>query len=162
MANGNARKTRERNCWRGILIDPYAEVAGGEAQHLAECRRKLVSAVRGTAGDRCASQRGATAARGFLLCAFCGNGVGIPQNILRVFVVSRESNRLPVFRRGENSLTFGVEACDTCPPLHSQCGTSRKMATRFLLVDDLAAIPLALWADEYGYPADSGVNLLGT
>jgi len=29
------------------------------------------------------------------------------------------------------------------------------------LVDDLAAIPLALWADEYGYQRIRG-NLLGT
>jgi formate dehydrogenase maturation protein FdhE len=53
-----------------------------------------------------------------------------------------------------------VEACDTCRHCIRSVDLT-KDGNAIPVVDDLAAIPLALWADEYGYRRIHG-NLLGT
>jgi formate dehydrogenase maturation protein FdhE len=66
---------------------------------------------------------------------------------------------LPVFV-AEKFPHIRVEACDTCRHCLRAVDLT-KDGNAIPTVDDLAAIPLALWAEEYGYQRIHG-NLLGT
>ena len=69
-----------------------------------------------------------------LLCPACGEGA---------------ENKLPVYV-AEQFPHVRVEACDTCK-FYVRTIDLTKNGHAVPLVDDLAAIPLTLWADEHGY-----------
>jgi formate dehydrogenase accessory protein FdhE len=141
-----------------ILIDPYAELlaakqaapAIGPAEHLCpQCAARPVTGVLRVEGD---------SGKRFLLCSFCT----MEWEFRRIYCAycreTREAS-LPVFV-AEKFPHIRVEACDTCRHCIRTVDLT-KDGNAIPLVDDLAAIPLALWADEYGYQRIHG-NLLGT
>jgi len=94
----------------------------------------------------------------FLLCSFCGTEWEFRRIYCAYCGEAREAS-LPVFV-AEKFPQIRVEACDTCRHCLRTVDLT-KDGNAIPLVDDLAAIPLALWAEESGYQRIHG-NLLGT
>lgn len=94
----------------------------------------------------------------FLLCSFCSQ----EWEFRRIFCSTcgeEEEAKLPVYV-AEQLPHIRVEACDTCKFFLTTVDLT-KDGHAIPLVDDLAAIPLTLWAHEHGY-SRLQPNLLGT
>jgi formate dehydrogenase accessory protein FdhE len=94
----------------------------------------------------------------FLLCAFC-SGEWEFRRILCPTCAEEAESKLPVYI-AEQLPHVRVEACDTCK-FYLPTVDLTKDGHAVPLVDDLAAIPLTLWAHEHGY-SRLQPNLLGT
>jgi formate dehydrogenase accessory protein FdhE len=156
-ANGAAEDSREELLAR-VLIDPYAEMlaaqqkvpSGAAAGNLCPlCEARPLAGVLRVEGD---------GGKRFLLCAFCGTEWEF-RRIYCAFCGESREQSLPVFV-AEKFPHIRVEACDTCRHCIRSVDLT-KDGHAVPVVDDLAAIPLALWAGEYGYQRICG-NLLGT
>jgi FdhE protein len=79
-----------------------------------------------------------------IFCATCGE---------------ETETKLPVYV-AEQFPYIRVEACETCK-FYLRTIDLTKDGNAVPLVDDLAAIPLSLWAEEHGY-SRAQPNLLGT
>jgi formate dehydrogenase accessory protein FdhE len=141
-----------------IVIDPYAELlaakqaapAVGPAGNLCpHCEARPVAGVLRVEGD---------GGKRFLLCAFCASEWEF-RRIYCAYCGEAREQSLPVFV-AEKFPQIRVEACDTCRHCIRSVDLT-KDGNAIPVVDDLAAIPLALWADEYGYQRIHG-NLLGS
>jgi FdhE protein len=141
-----------------IVIDPYADLlaakqaapAIGPAGNLCpHCGARPLAGVLRVEGD---------GGKRFLLCAFCATEWEF-RRIYCAYCGEAREQSLPVFV-AEKFPQIRVEACDTCRHCIRSVDLT-KDGNAIPVVDDLAAIPLALWADEYGYQRIHG-NLLGT
>ena len=94
----------------------------------------------------------------FLLCSFCSQEWEF-RRILCPTCGEEVEGKLPVYV-AEQLPHIRVEACDTCK-FYLRTVDLTKDGHAIPLVDDLAAIPLTLWAHEHGY-ARLQPNLLGT
>ncbi len=94
----------------------------------------------------------------FLLCPFCSQEWEF-RRILCSTCGEEEEGKLPVYV-AEQLPHIRVEACDTCKFFLTTVDLT-KDGHAIPLVDDLAAIPLTLWAHEHGY-SRLQPNLLGT
>jgi FdhE protein len=93
-----------------------------------------------------------------LVCSFCSHEWEFRRIYCAYCGESREES-LPVFV-AEKFPHIRVEACDTCRHFLRTIDLTRD-GHAVPVVDDLAAVPLALWAEEYGYERIHN-NLLGT
>ena len=94
----------------------------------------------------------------FLVCSFCSQ----EWEFRRIFCAQcgeDDEKKLPVYIT-EKFPHIRVECCDTCKYFLRTVDLTRD-GHAVPLVDDLAAIPLGLWADENGYKRIQS-NLLGT
>jgi len=141
-----------------ILIDPYAELlatkqaapAIGPAGNLCpQCGARPVAGILRVEGD---------GGKRFLLCAFCATEWEF-RRIYCAYCGEEREQSLPVFV-AEKFPHIRVEACDTCRHCIRSVDLT-KDGHAVPAVDDLTAIPLALWAEEYGYERIHD-NLLGT
>ena len=94
----------------------------------------------------------------FLVCSFCAHEWGF-RRILCAGCGETREEQLPVFV-AEQFPHIRVEACDTCRRFLRTIDLT-KDGNAIPVVDDLAAIPLTLWADEHGYQRIEP-NLLAT
>jgi formate dehydrogenase accessory protein FdhE len=94
----------------------------------------------------------------FLLCSFCLREWEFRRIICSTCGEETET-RLPVYV-AEQFTYIRVEACDTCK-FYLRTIDLTKDGNAVPLVDDLAALPLSLWAHEHGYTR-AQPNLLGT
>ena len=94
----------------------------------------------------------------FLLCSFCLQEWEF-RRILCPTCGEEAEDKLPVYI-AEDSPHIRVEACDTCK-FYLRTIDMTKDGNAIPLVDDLAAIPHTLWANEQGY-SRLQPNLLGT
>ncbi len=94
----------------------------------------------------------------FLLCSFCSQEWEF-RRILCPTCGEETESKLPVYI-AEQLPHIRVEACDTCKFFLTTVDLT-KDGHAIPLVDDLAAIPLTLWAHEKGY-SRLQPNLLGT
>jgi formate dehydrogenase accessory protein FdhE len=94
----------------------------------------------------------------FLLCSFCSQEWEF-RRIHCPTCGEQAEGKLPVYV-AEQLPHIRVEACDTCK-FYLQTVDLTKDGHAIPLVDDLAAIPLTLWAHERGY-SRLQPNLLGT
>lgn len=94
----------------------------------------------------------------FLLCSFCSQEWEF-RRIHCPTCGEQAEGKLPVYV-AEQLPHIRVEACDTCK-FYLQTVDLTKDGHAIPLVDDLAAIPLTLWAHEHGY-SRLQPNLLGT
>jgi hypothetical protein len=93
----------------------------------------------------------------FLHCAFCAHEWSFRRILCPACGEERE-DKLPVFV-AEQFPHIRVEACDTCKHCIRTIDLT-KDGNASAEADDLAAIPLTLWAQEYGYTRIHS-NLLG-
>jgi len=141
-----------------ILLEPYAELvaqqvtvesSGVSGNLCPRCDGRPLLGVLRPEGD---------GGKRFLKCSFCSS----EWEYRRIYCAYCGENReqsLPVFV-AEKFPHIRVEACDTCRHCLRTVDLT-KDGNAVPAVDDLAAIPLALWAQEYGYQRIHG-NLLGT
>lgn len=94
----------------------------------------------------------------FLLCSFCSWEWDF-RRILCPFCGEEQESKLPVYV-AEQFPHIRVETCDTCK-FYLRAIDLTKDGNAVPLVDDLAAIPLSLWAHEHAYSRFQP-NLLGT
>ena len=94
----------------------------------------------------------------FLLCSFCSQEWEF-RRILCPTCGEEAEGKLPVYV-AEQLPHIRLEACDTCK-FFLRTVDLTKDGHAIPLVDDLAAIPLTLWAHEHGY-SRLQPNLLGT
>lgn len=94
----------------------------------------------------------------FLICSFCGNEWGF-RRILCSTCGEEDEKKLPVYV-AEQFPHIRVETCDTCKFFIRTIDLT-KDGHAVPVVDDLAAIPLTLWAHEHGY-SRLQPNLLGS
>ena len=94
----------------------------------------------------------------FLQCSFCSQEWDF-RRILCAYCGEEQEQELPVYI-AEQFPHVRVECCDTCKHFLRTIDLT-KDGNAVPLVDDLAAIPLSLWAQENGYNRIQG-NLLGT
>ncbi len=94
----------------------------------------------------------------FLICSFCGNEWGF-RRILCPTCGEEDEKKLPVYV-AEQFPHIRVETCDTCMFFVRTIDLT-KDGHAVPVVDDLAAIPLTLWAHEHGY-SRLQANLLGS
>jgi formate dehydrogenase accessory protein FdhE len=94
----------------------------------------------------------------FLLCSFCSQEWEF-RRILCPTCGEEAEAKLPVYV-AEQLPHIRVEACDTCKFFLTTVDLT-KDGYAIPLVDDLAAVPLSLWAHEHGY-SRLQPNLLGT
>lgn len=94
----------------------------------------------------------------FLLCSFCLREWEFRRIFCSTCAEETES-KLPVYV-AEQLPYIRVEACETCK-FYLRTIDLTKDGNAVPLVDDLAAIPLSLWAEEHGY-SRAQPNLLGT
>ncbi len=94
----------------------------------------------------------------FLACSFCS----LEWEFRRIFCAKcgeEAEQKLPVYV-AEQLPHIRMECCETCKHFLRTIDLT-KDGNAVPLVDDLAAIPLSLWAGEHGYQRIQG-NLLGT
>jgi FdhE protein len=140
------------------FLQPYAEFRAARAVKAPVvvtprvcplcCARPLLGVLRpeGDGGKR------------FLLCSFCSQ----EWEFRRIYCPTcgeEAEAKLPVYV-AEQLPHMRVEACETCK-FYLQTVDLTKDGHAVPLVDDVAAIPLTLWAHEHGY-ARLQPNLLGT
>jgi formate dehydrogenase accessory protein FdhE len=113
------------------------------------CGARPVSGVLRVEGD---------SGKRFLLCSFCSQEWEF-RRILCPTCGEEAEGKLPVYV-AEQLPHIRVEACDTCK-FYLTTVDLTKDGHAIPLVDDLAAIPLTLWAHEKGYSRRQP-NLLGT
>lgn len=94
----------------------------------------------------------------FLVCSFCGHEWEF-RRILCPACGEEEEKKLPVYVAGEFPY-IRVEACETCQ-FSLRTIDLTKDGNAVPIVDDIAAIPLSLWAEEHGYKRLQP-NLLGS
>ena len=94
----------------------------------------------------------------FLLCSFCGREWEF-RRILCAACGEEDEQKLPVYV-AEQLPHIRVESCDTCKVFLRSIDLT-KDGNAVPIVDDLAALPLTLWAHEQGY-SRLHPNLLGT
>jgi FdhE protein len=140
------------------FLQPYAEhLAGDRAEDEASrfpslcpfCGARPLLGVLRPEGD---------GGKRFLLCSFCLR----EWEFRRIFCATcgeETETKLPVYV-AEQFPYIRVESCETCK-FYLRTIDLTKDGNAVPLVDDLAAIPLSLWAEEHGY-SRAQPNLLGT
>jgi FdhE protein len=93
-----------------------------------------------------------------LLCSFCLREWEF-RRIICATCGEETEKKLPVYV-AEQFPYLRVDACDTCK-FYLRTVDLTKDGNAVPLVDDIAAIPLSLWAEEHGY-SRAQANLLGT
>ena len=140
------------------FLQPYAEQVAG---HLAAEETSAFPSLCPLCGARPlvgVLRREGDGGKRFLLCSFCLH----EWEFRRIFCSTcgeETETKLPVYV-AEQFPYIRVEACDTCK-FYLRTIDLTKDGNAVPLVDDLAAIPLSLWAEEHGY-SRAQPNLLGT
>lgn len=141
-----------------IFVDPYAGLAasrttlisaGGSGNLCPRCDGRPVVGVLRVEGD---------GGKRFLKCSFCASEWEF-RRIYCAYCGEEREGSLPVFV-AEKLPHIRVEACDTCRHFIRTVDLT-KDGNAEAAADDLAAIPLGLWAEEHGYTRIHR-NLLGT
>jgi FdhE protein len=147
-----------RNFFARAMLQPYAEFVGGAmlppAPVMTVCRCPRCNALpllgvlrpEGDGGKR------------FLMCSFCSLEWEF-RRILCAKCGEDDEKKLPVYV-AEQMPHLRMECCETCKHFLRTVDLT-KDGNAVPLVDDLAAVPFSLWAEEMGYQRIQG-NLLGT
>ena len=139
------------------FLQPYAEYMRGQADLQIEgythslcpfCNRKPAVALLRQQGD---------GGRRSLLCGFCLTEWEF-RRLICPGCGEEDHAKLPVYTAAELPY-IRVECCDTCQT-YIKCIDFTKSGLADPLVDELASVPLNLWAQEHGY-AKLHPNLLG-
>ena len=140
------------------MLQPYADFVAGAmlppAPLMTVCRCPRCNALpllgvlrpEGDSGKR------------FLVCSFCSLEWEF-RRILCANCGEAKEQQLPVYV-AEQFPHIRVESCETCKHFLRTIDLT-KDGHAIPVVDDLAAVPLSLWAEEHGYTRIQG-NLLGT
>jgi formate dehydrogenase accessory protein FdhE len=140
------------------FLQPYAELLAGDRVLPPPVTTPRVCPICGARPLLGVLRPEGDGGKRFLLCSFCCR----EWEFRRIFCSTcgeEAEEKLPVYV-AEQFPHVRVEACDTCK-FYLQTVDLTKDGNAVPLVDDLAAIPLTLWAHEHGY-SRLQPNLLGT
>jgi formate dehydrogenase accessory protein FdhE len=140
------------------FLQPYAEHLSGERTADETSADPSLCPLCGARPLLGVLRREGDGGKRFLLCSFCLH----EWEFRRIFCSTcgeETETKLPVYV-AEQFPYIRVEACDTCK-FYLRTIDLTKDGNAVPLVDDLAAIPLSLWAEEHGY-SRAQPNLLGT
>lgn len=140
------------------FLQPYAEFRAALAGHAPQVTTPRVCPLCGSRPLLGVLRPEGDSGKRFLLCSFCLQEWEF-RRILCPTCGEEAEDKLPVYI-AEDSPQVRVEACDTCK-FYVRTIDLTKDGNAIPLVDDLAAIPLTLWASEQGY-SRLQPNLLGT
>jgi FdhE protein len=140
------------------VLEPYAEVLTALVPRAPWNSAPLRCPLCGARPVCGVLRREGDGGKRFLLCSFCATEWEF-RRILCPCCGEEDEKKLPVYV-AEQFSHIRVEACETCKfSLRTIDLTTDGHAIP--LVDDLAAIPLSLWAEEHGYQRRQP-NLLGS
>jgi FdhE protein len=153
----NDRSFRTDYFFAHAFFQPYAEYLSAHADPRANytlavcpfCSRKPALGILRPEGD---------GAKRSLLCSFCGTEWEF-RRILCPACGEQDVDKLPIYTASEFE-HIRVEACDSCEVYIKTIDLTTN-GRAVPVVDELAAIPLSLWAAEKGYTKLQS-NLLGT
>ncbi|MFI5059364.1 MAG: formate dehydrogenase accessory protein FdhE [Candidatus Acidiferrales bacterium] len=140
------------------FLQPYAELLASQAPKPPLAATSLVCPLCGSRPLLGVLRPEGDGGKRFLLCSFCSYEWDF-RRILCPVCAEEQENKLPVYV-AEQFPHVRVETCDTCR-FYLRSIDLTKDGNAVPLVDDLAAIPLTLWAHERGY-SRLQPNLLGT
>jgi FdhE protein len=140
------------------FLQPYAERLAGDRAIPPAVTTPRVCPVCGARPLLAVLRPEGDGGKRFLLCSFCCREWEF-RRILCPTCGEEAEEKLPVYV-AEQLPHIRVEACDTCKFYVTGVDLT-KDGHAIPLVDDLAAIPLTLWAHEHGY-SRLQPNLLGT
>lgn len=158
LLEGDAPEEPGPNFLARAMLQPYADFVCGAmlppAPLMTVCRCPRCNALpllgvlrpEGDGGKR------------FLLCGFCGLEWEF-RRILCAKCGEEQEAKLPIYV-AEQFPHIRIECCETCKHFLRTIDLT-KDGHAVPVVDDLAALPLSLWAEEHGYGRILG-NLLGT
>jgi FdhE protein len=146
-----------RSFFARAFLQPYAEYLAAGADPVTNytravcpfCSRKPVLGILRPEGD---------GAKRSLLCSLCGTEWEF-RRILCPACGEQDVEKLPIYTASESEY-IRVEACDSCN-VYIKTIDLTKNGRAVPVVDELAAIPLSLWAADKGYTKLQS-NLLGT
>ena len=140
------------------FLQPYAEFCAARVQRAPVVVAPRVCPLCGSRPLLGVLRPEGDGGKRFLLCSFCGEEWEFRRLLCPTCGEETES-KLPVYT-AEQLPHIRVESCDTCM-FYLRTIDLTKDGHAVPLVDDLAAIPLTLWAHEHGY-SRLQPNLLGT
>jgi len=140
------------------FLEPYAEFRAAETARAPLVMTMRLCPLRGARPLLGVLRPGGAGGKRFLLCSFCSQEWEF-RRILCPTCGEEAEGKLPVYV-AEQLPHMRMEACDTCR-FYIRTVDLTKDGRAVPLVDDLAAIPLTLWAHEKGY-SRLQPNLLGT
>jgi FdhE protein len=140
------------------FLQPYAELRASQAPKPPLATTSMVCPLCGSRPLVGVLRPEGDGGKRFLLCSFCSYEWDF-RRILCPTCGEEQENKLPVYI-AEQFPHLRVETCDTCR-FYLRSIDLTKDGNAVPLVDDLAAIPLTLWAHERGY-SRLQPNLLGT
>lgn len=140
------------------FLQPYAELLSGERAMPPPVITPRVCPICGARPLLSVLRPEGDGGKRFLLCSFCCREWEF-RRILCPTCGEESEAKLPVYV-AEQLPHIRVEACDTCKFFLTGVDLT-KDGHAIPIVDDLAAIPLTLWAHEHGY-SRLQPNLLGT
>jgi FdhE protein len=140
-----------------IFLQPYAEYLADHSPRIPPGAAPSTCPFCGSKPQVGALRQEGDGGKRFLICALCGTDWEY-RRIVCPACGEEDPRKLAVYTADEFK-HVRVEACDTC---HSYIKTVdlTKDARAVPAVDELATIPLNLWAAEHGY-GKSQTNLLG-
>jgi formate dehydrogenase accessory protein FdhE len=141
-----------------VVTQPLAEVLAEGMEHPLAVSLQCTCVVCGGLPVAGVLRPEGDGGKRFLICGFCSKEWEF-RRILCAACAEEDEKRLPVYVAGQLP-HLRVEACDSCKRCLRTVDLT-KYGNAVPLVDDLAAIPLTLWAEERGYTRIAG-NLLGT
>lgn len=140
------------------FLQPYAEFRAALAPRAPQVTTPRLCPLCGSRPLLGALRPEGDSGKRFLLCSFCLQEWEF-RRILCPTCGEEAEGKLPVYI-AEDSPHVRVEACETCK-FYLRTIDLTKDGNAIPLVDDLAAIPHTLWANEQGY-SRLQPNLLGT
>jgi FdhE protein len=140
------------------FLQPYAELLSGDRTMPPAVITPRICPICGARPLLAVLRPEGDGGKRFLLCSFCCREWEF-RRILCPTCGEEAEAKLPVYV-AEQLPHIRVEACDTCKFFVTGVDLT-KDGHAIPLVDDLAAIPLTLWAHEHGY-SRLQPNLLGT
>jgi FdhE protein len=140
------------------FLEPYAELLAGDVPIPPALRTPRVCPICGARPLLGVLRPEGDGGKRFLLCSFCCREWEF-RRILCFTCGEEAEEKLPVYV-AEQFPHIRVETCETCK-FYLRTVDLTKDGNAVPLVDDLAAIPLTLWAHEHGY-SRLQPNLLGT
>jgi formate dehydrogenase maturation protein FdhE len=140
------------------FLEPYAEFLAHHSTAPAFAHTPSVCSLCGSGPLLGVLRPEGDGAKRFLVCSFCLDEWEF-RRILCPTCGEESESKLPVYI-AEQFPHIRVEACDTCKFCLRTVDLT-KDGHAVPVVDDLAALPLTLWAQEHGY-ARARANLLST
>jgi len=140
------------------FLEPYAEFRAAETARAPQVMTMRLCPLCGARPLLGVLRPEGDGGKRFLLCSFCSQEWEF-RRILCPTCGEEAEGKLPVYV-AEQLPHIRVEACDACR-FYLRTVDLTKDGRAVPLVDDLAAIPLTLWAHENGY-ARLQPNLMGT